>query len=200
MYPTAAELWTGGHAREVLRPSCSDSYLRHDDKASNGSPNGSALRPTLGRARGATPPCALGSSESRQRREVGRARGTAPPCVPGSSKNRLRRAVWSRFLRFLVVLISISRPRQSARSGWGHCLTRYRRARSLASRSCYREDRARVKREPQTQRRGLVEAGTPEILDRHGDLQTDDGGGRRAVRESSARPWPKVHETLLAAA
>jgi hypothetical protein len=124
--------------------------LRHDDKASNGSPNGSALRPTLGRARGATPPCALGSSESRQRREVGRARGTAPPCVPGSSKNRQRRAVWSRFLRFLVVLISISRPRQSARSGWGHCLTRYRRARSLASRSCYREDRARVKREPQS--------------------------------------------------
>jgi hypothetical protein len=89
-------------------------------------------------------------SESRQRREVGRARGTAPPCVPGSSKNRQRRAVWSRFLRFLVVLISISRPRQSARSGWGHCLRGYRRARSLASRSCYREDRARVKRAPQS--------------------------------------------------
>ena len=39
-------------------------------------------------------------------------------CVPGSSKNRQRRAVWSRFLRLLVVLISISRPWQSARSGW----------------------------------------------------------------------------------
>ena len=51
---------------------------------------------------------------------------------------------------FSVVLISISRPRQSARSGWGHCLTGYRRARSLTSRSCYREDRATVKREPQS--------------------------------------------------
>jgi hypothetical protein len=61
---------------------------------------------------------ALGSSESHQRREVRCARGTAPPCGPGSSKNRQRRAVWSRFLRLLVVLISISRPWQSARSGW----------------------------------------------------------------------------------
>jgi len=98
--------------------------------------------------------------------------------------NRQRRAVWSRFLRLLVVLISISRPRQSARSGWGHCLTRYRRARSLASRSCYREDRAREKHEPQTQRRGLVEAGTPEILDRHGDLQT--------VMEADAAPFKNL--------
>jgi len=56
------------------------------------------------------------------RSTLGRALGTAPPCVPGSSKNRRRRAVWSRFLRFLVVLISITRPRQSARSGWGHRL------------------------------------------------------------------------------
>ena len=76
------------------------------------------------------------------------------------------------FPPFLVVLISISRPRQSARSGWGHWLTRYRRARSLPSRSCYRGDRARVKLEPQTQRRSLVEAATPEILDRHSDLRT----------------------------
>src|SRR5947209_17533641 len=42
------------------RPSGSVSYSRHDDKASGGSPNGPALRPMLGRARGPTPPRALG--------------------------------------------------------------------------------------------------------------------------------------------
>src|SRR5262249_55827436 len=36
-----------------------------------------------------------------------------------------------RFLRFLVVLILMSRPRQAGRSGWGYCLTRYRPTRSL---------------------------------------------------------------------
>jgi hypothetical protein len=87
------------------RPLCSVSHSRHDDKASGGSPNSPALRPMLGRARGATPPCALGSSQSRQRHGVGRARSTAPPCGRGSSENRQRRGVGSRFFRFLVILM-----------------------------------------------------------------------------------------------
>jgi hypothetical protein len=126
-------------AGSANRPSCSVWYLRHDDKVSDGSPNGPALRPILGLARGVAPPCALGSSQSRPRRGVWRARGAAPPCVPGSSENRQWRGVGSRLLRFLVILILESRPRQSAPSGWGHCLTRYRRARSLASGSCHRQ-------------------------------------------------------------
>jgi hypothetical protein len=96
---------------ECDRPSCSVSYLRHNDEASDGSPNGPALRPIFGLARGVAPPCALGSSQSRPQRGVGRARGAAPPCVPGSSENRQRRGVGSRFLRFLVILILMSRPR-----------------------------------------------------------------------------------------
>src|SRR5262249_5938145 len=97
----------------------------------DGSPNGPALRPILGLARGAAPPCVPGSPENRQQRGVGLARGAAPPCVPGSSQNRQRRGVGSRFLRFLVIVILMSRPRQAGRSGWGYCLTRYRPTRSL---------------------------------------------------------------------
>src|SRR5271165_4475600 len=85
------------------RPSGSVSYSRHDDKASGGSPNGAALRP--GRARGVTPPCALGWSKSRQRHGVGRAPGGAPPCERGSSENRQRRGGGSCFLHFLVILM-----------------------------------------------------------------------------------------------
>ena len=73
-----------------------------------------------GRARGATPPCVLGSSESRQRRGVERARRAAPPCVLGLPGNRRRRGVGSPFLRPLDPDV-ITRPQQAGRSGSGHC-------------------------------------------------------------------------------
>jgi hypothetical protein len=87
------------------RPLCSLSYSRHGEKVLGGSPNGPAFRPILGRAHGVTPPCALGSLESRQRHEVAPVHGAAPPCALGSSENRQRRGVGSRFLRFLWILM-----------------------------------------------------------------------------------------------
>jgi integrase len=47
---------------------------------------GTGVSAIAGRARGAIPPCVLGSSESRRRRGVGRARGAAAPCVPESRR------------------------------------------------------------------------------------------------------------------
>ena len=99
----------------------------------------------LGRARGATPPRALGWSKSRQPHGVGRARGATPPCVRGSSENRQRRGVGSRFLLFLVSNSDvITRPRRSARSGPGHCFRRHRPAGSPVSISFFRKGRGRA--------------------------------------------------------
>ena len=98
----------------------------------------------LGRARGPTPPRALGWSKSRQPHGVGRARGATPPCVRGSSENRQRRGVGSRFLLFSCNSDVITRPRRSARSGPGHCFRRRRPASSPVSISFFRKGRGRA--------------------------------------------------------